>query len=425
MITMATMRFENLIKKYFKDNIGLVNLIGKSFGRLLFLILISFFAYKLSTKDFADFAIFWSTLRLFTFYSSNNLYIIYFEKVRDALIDRQSWLHSVSSNIVITTIVFGLISSVLGFFIFDRIVFSITIIPCLVMSLIIRYLSEFAKSDNNLSVSIFIEDFLYYILFFIFSIIGINFIDNSAELIAFSLTASLLITAIVCLYLFKNKFHLKIHSYKINLKDFSFEDFKLGLNYTFLRGNEALSNFAVRYLGQIYFGDVFVAYIHIMYQFYNIFNLLTVSVISGFQSKITIRSYEKFSKTFLNKMYIKVVKTILPFSLILFVILVVFGKQILELIFPKQVEYNVLLIKVSLVGLLTTLVQPLVFILIYNNKMSKVLKLNYFQYALMLTLFSMPYFTSFAGEQYWFLMIISSFLIVQGIYSWLIYNNIK
>lgn len=419
------MRFENFIKTNIKGNIGLINLIGKSFGRVLFLILISFFAFKLSTKDFADFAIFWSTLRLFTFYSSNNLYIIYFEKVRSSLMTDHKWPHSVSSNIVITMIIFGVLSAVLGFFIFDRLIFSIAIIPCLICSIIIRDLSEFAKSDNNLSFSIFIEDFLYYALFFLFSVIIIFSIDNSVELVTLSLTASIAITAIVSLYLFKKKFKLTISTYRIVLKDFSFDDFKLGLNYTFLRGNEALSNFAVRYLGQIYFGDIFVAYVHIMYQFYNIFNLLTISVISGFQSKITMRSHQKFNKRFLKKMYSKVVKTILPFSLPLFLILLIFGKQILELFFPKQVEYSPLLIKVSLVGLLTALIQPLVFILIYNKKMTNILKLNYIQYSFMFVLFAIPYFIPNINEQYWFLTVMASFLIVQGIYSWLNYNKVE
>ena len=152
-------------KKNISENLGLINLFGKSFGRILYLILIAYFLNKLSIKNFAEFAIIWSSLRMFTFYATNNLYIIYFNKVRGFITLKQQWPILVSCNIVLTAVFFCLISSIASFFIFDDVLISILFIACLICFIIIRNISEFSKADNNLFVSIFIDDFLFYILF--------------------------------------------------------------------------------------------------------------------------------------------------------------------------------------------------------------------------------------------------------------------
>lgn len=297
------MKLKKGLKENIAQNLGLINLFGKSFGRVLFLVLLSFFSYKLTVSDFAEFAIIWSSLRMFTFYAANNLYIIYFDKVRAYLIDKNQWPRKVSANIVITCVAFCILIFVLSILLFDELWVALVLIPCLLCYVVIRNLSEFAKADNNLFLSIFIEDFLFYLLFFVLSISGLYFY-NDVFSVMITLLISLFITAVVCVLLFKRKFKISLKSYTINLKDFSFPDFKLGLNYTILRGNEVLSNFGVRYLGQIYFGDLFVAYAHIMYQFYNVFCLLAISVVSGFQSKITLKSDKIMTRSFFKKMLI-------------------------------------------------------------------------------------------------------------------------
>ncbi len=421
---MKNNNLKRFFKIYVKNNLGVINLIGKTSGRILFLLLTSFFAYKLSVEDFADFAIFWSALRLLTFFSANNLYIIYFNKVRNSLIEDKRWPILVSSNMFFTSVLFSIISTVISFFIFDSLFITLSIFPTLLLFIIVRNLSEFSKSDNSLFLSIFIEDFLFYILFFIFGISSL-FIFNSLEMIIIALFLSILITAVVCLVLFKNKFQIKITKYKLKLKDFSFDFFKLGLNYTFLRGNEFFSNFGVRYLGQIYFGDLFVSYAHIMYQFYNIFALITMSVISGLQSKITVKDTFMFNKVFIREMYFNILKTIAPFVLVTILVIAVFNFQILQLFFPKYIQYNYLLIKVSFTGLIFMIIQPLVFILIYNNKVFNIKTLNITQYGVMLMVYFLPvFFTNFI-EQYWLLLCMTSFIIVQGFYAVLNYKTIK
>jgi len=417
-------KIKTIFKKNISKNLGLINLFGKSFGRVLYLILIAYFLKKLSIKDFAEFAIIWSSLRMFTFYTTNNLYIIYFNKVRDFITLKQQWPTVVSSNIIITAVFFCFIISIVSFFIFDDIFISISLIACLICFIIIRNICEFSKADHNLFLSIFVDDFLFYVLFFLFSILSLE-ISNSILSVMNALFFSSFLTALTAIILFKRKFNLKISSYKIYIKDFSFVDFKVGINYTFLRGNEVLSNFAVRYLGQIYFGDIFVAYAHIMYQFYNIYSLLTMSVISGFQSKITIRDNTKFDKQFFNSSYKKIIKTLLPFVAVLLIVIVLFNKEILFLLFPKFVNYTNLLLKVQLAGLIFVIIQPIVFILIYNNKFINILRLNYIQYFAMFLLFVMPGLIPKFGEEYWLLSVMTGLVLIQGFFAGVNYNKVK
>ncbi len=413
-----------LFNKYISENLGLVNIFGKSFGRILYLLLLAYFSYKLSIKHFAEFAIFWSSLRMFSFYGNNNLQIIYFNKARRHLIEKKEWPIVVSSNIVLTSTFFCIIITIISFFLFDGLSVALILLACLICYIIIRNISEFAKVDNNLFLSIFIDDVLFYILFFILSIVGLNYF-NHINMVIYALLVASLLTATIGLLLFIKKFKIKIKTYKISTKHFSSNDFKLGLNYTFLRGNEVLSNFAVRYLGQIYFGDLFVAYAHIMYQFYNIFSLLTMSTVSGLQSKITVKAMNEFTKEFFNSSYKKIQKTLLPFVVAMFIALVLISNQVLSWFFPKFVSYSGLLLKVGFVGLIFAFIQPLVFILVYNNQFTNIKKLNITQYIVMVILFSLPLVFSNVNEEYWFLLVMISLLLVQGLFAWLNYIRIK
>ena len=413
-----------LYNKYLSENLGLINLFGKSFGRVLYLILVAYFSYKLSIEDFAEFAIFWSSLRMFTFYGTNNLNIIYFSKVRKHLIEERRWSKKVSSNIILTTIFFCVLTTIISLLLFDGLQKTLILVSCLICSIIIRNISEFAKADNNLFLSIFVDDVLFYALFFVLSIIGLNY-TNDLNMVFYGLLFASIVTAIVSLSLFIRKFKIKITTYKISINDFSIKEFKLGLNYTFLRGNEVLSNFAVRYLGQIYFGDLFVAYAHIMYQFYNVFSLLTMSVVSGFQSKITVNESNEFTKRFFNLSYGKIQKTILPFAIILLLVFIFTSDNILLLLFPKYISFSGLLIKVGFVGLLFVFVQPFVFILIYNNRFINISNLNITQYFVMLILFILPSLVSNFNQEVWLLSIMTCLILVQGIFACLNYRKIK
>lgn len=415
---------KRLFETYIKNNLGLINLFGKISGRFLFLLLTSFFAYKLSFKDFATFAIFWTMLRMLTFFSANNLYIIYFNEVRENILDKKKWPIHITSNIVFTLIVFGGISLIISSLIFNDLLITALMFPSLLFFVIIKNISEFSKSDNSVYLSIFIEDFLFYFLFFITGVISV-YLYNSLTSILIALFFTTLITAILSLILFNRKFKLKINSYKLKFKDFSFKILRLGINYTFLRGNEFLSSFGVRYFGQIYFGDVFVSYTHIMYQFYNVFTLITMSVISGMQSKITVKNDIIFNKDFVRNMYFKILKTISPFVFGTIIIIFFFNFEILNLFFPKYIKYNELLVKVSLTGLVFMVMQPLIFILIYNNKVYNIRLLNFVQYLGVITIYLIPIVYLEFNEEYWLLILMTIFITIQGLFSLISYKKIK
>ena len=130
-----------LYEKYLKRNIGLINLFGKSSGRVLFLLLTSFFAFKLSVKDFATFAIFWTALKMMTFLSANNFYIVYFNKVREHLLKDQKWPSDVTSNVVFTGLILSVFSSILTYFIFDSYYVAIIMLPSVLLFIAIIFRS--------------------------------------------------------------------------------------------------------------------------------------------------------------------------------------------------------------------------------------------------------------------------------------------
>ena len=296
--------------------------------------------------------------------------------------------------------------------------------PSLLSFVVIRNISEFSKADNSVYLSIFIEDFLFYFIFFVTGVASV-YLYNSLLGIVIALLITVLITAIVSLILFRRKFKIKSKSFKVVASAFSFKDLKLGVNYTILRGNEFLSSFGVRYLGQIYFGDIFVSYAHIMYQFYNLFTLVTMSVISGMQSQLTVKNGFVFNKVFLKQMYFKVLKTICPFVFGIILVITVFNRHILNLFFPKYIEYGQLLVKISFTGLLFMIIQPLVFILIYNNKVASIRFLNIVQYAAIALIYLIPFIFPKFNQQYWLLMSMTIFIIIQGGFSLFGYKKIK
>jgi hypothetical protein len=124
-------------------------------------------------------------------------------------------------------------------------------------------------------------------------------------------------------------------------------------------------------------------------------------------------------------MYKKVLITLLPFVVGLLIVVVLLNAQILEWFFPKYIIFGQLLIKVSLAGVFFAVVQPFVFIFIYNKLFHNIMRLNAIQYAIMTFMFSLPYFYSNFDEQYWLLLMMTLFVIIQGFFAVLNYNRIR
>ncbi len=399
------------IKGKVAKNQGLINLFGKSTGRMFFMGLLAYLAYILPIEEFASFAIFWSALRMFTFYGGNNLYIIYFNKVREEVIGDKQWPRVVSSNILLTFLLFTTLIVPISYFVFESVFITISLTFSSFLFLIVRSLAEFSKIDDNVFLSIFLEDFFFNIILFLLCFVGIGY-ENSFTTIVACTNLALLITVVVGIWLFLRKFKMLANIELVRMGDFSKDDFKVGLNYSILRGNDVLANFAVRYMGQIFYGSVFVAYSHVMYQFYNIFTLLTISVISGFQSKITLPRSEVFNLDFIKKTYYSIVKPLWPFVLLLSSIIIVFRFEILNLVFPKFVAYDELLIWICVVGIVYAVVQPLIYIIIYNNKFTSIKNANRIQYLVLGGLLAAVLFD--LNQDVWLLSLISIFTLIQG-----------
>jgi hypothetical protein len=154
-----------------------------------------------------------------------------------------------------------------------------------------------------------------------------------------------------------------------------------------------------------------------MYQFYNVFLLIIISVISGLQSQITIQSNVSFDFQYVVNRYKNILKIVSPFTLCVIVIIYLFKEDILGIFFPKYLAYQELLLKVSLIGVLLMVVLPLVYIFIYNKKMKKLKTINVWQYFVMIIVFSIPLFIKNVDQQIWLLLSMSFFIFVQGIFS--------
>ena len=404
------------IKGKLKQNLGLINLFGKSSGRLMYLIVLVYFNKELPVNVFADFAIFWTGLRLFTFYAANNIYIISFNSVRTSLLEQQMFPRHIMYNSLYTLLLFLVPISIISYFIFDSWLIAGCMALCVICNVFIRNLVEYAKADNNLYLSIFVDDFLFYFLFLFFGF-GTLYLGDSLELVIYSMVLASVLAALAGVVLFAAKFRLKIKTIQPQLPGFDRNTFFLGLNYTFLRGNEVLSNFGVRYFGQIYFGDVFVSYVHIMYQFYNIIALLTIAVISGFQSKIVVSDLRHFTTKFISRTYSRLIKTILPFTVGVVVLIGVFRDLILTVFFPRYSDYADLLLLVCAAALTLSIIQPLVFIFIYNNKFSNLKTLNVFQYVMLLLLIALPWLYSGTAQNVWLILMMISLTLVQGLFA--------
>ncbi len=379
--------------------------------------LLAYLAFVMEVTDFADFAIFWATLRLFSFYGSNNLHIVYFNKVRGLVVDEKKWPREVSANIIFTFLIFSIVFLPISFLVFKSYSLALILYLSSFFFMTIRYIAEYSKINNNLFLSIFIEDILFNILLFVLCLMATQYQNNLFYVVAAVLLA-LIITAVVGIIMFIRKFDLTPKLSLMNVSEFSKPHFISGLNYSILRGHEVLSNFAIRYLGKLFYGSLFVAYAHVLFQFYNIFSILTISVISGFQSKTTVKYIEKFDGKFIMGSYKRMIKTLLPFIFVLVFVLVVFGHHILQLMFPKYVEYYYMLIWICVAGLIFAFIQPFVFIFIYNNKFKGIKRTNSIQYIVLALLLGAPMLG--LHQDIWLFLLISIFVTIQGLIIYLL-----
>ena len=267
--------------------------------------------------------------------------------------------------------------------------------------------------DNSVRLSIFLEDFILNLIIILFLFIAMTLHSSSFDSVVLAITSSLVIASLISLLAFKKKFNVSFSQIRILRSHLSYDDFKMGFRYTLLRSGEVIYNFAVRYLGKIFFGVLFVSYAHVMIQFFNIFSILTLAVISGLQSKIVLHRATHFTKKVVKKIYLSIIYILSPVIIVAALIFGVLNEDLIRWTFPKFEEFSHLLWWVAITGFIFSIFQPLIYIFIYNNKFPRINRFLIIQYLSLLILIVLPIFK--LNQNIWLFGIMIIFPLCQGI----------
>ncbi|MEL6919164.1 MAG: hypothetical protein AAFO99_15720, partial [Bacteroidota bacterium] len=117
----------------------------------------------------------------------------------------------------------------------------------------------------------------------------------------------------------------------------------------------------------------------------------------------------------------KMIKPLFTFILLLTLVLTVFGRQVLAVLFPKFVAYDYMLYWICIAGLIFALIQPFVFILIYNNKFKGIKRTNTAQYITLGIVLIAPIFG--IHQDVWLIALMSTFILLQGMLAFIFRKN--
>lgn len=388
-------------------NTGLNNSFGKISGKAIHLFYTSLASVSLPISEFALFAIFWTTVRLFIYFGSNNYYIAFFAEVRTKLLEKK-WHNTIWTVVLITAVIFSAISFGFLFFFFHSFYVSLLGMAAVFFGILLKCLAEFSKANHSVFIAVISEDLtLNTVLLGSFLFLPENptilFISQWA-LIAY--TIAMLISYIGVVLRFDLAWFPRIQE----TPSFFFF-FKEGLGLTIYRGNETMAFFLIRTLGKYYYGEYFVASTHILLQFYNIVKLYVIATISGFQSKITLDNIKKWTLTKVQKLYFSVLRK----GSLLFFMGIILGfalkTHIINLFFPNYIavapKVNVMLI----IGIITFIFEPLHYIIIYNNLVKNKKSINS---VLIFTLLLVSSLSMISINSFlWFCLMITYPLVVQ------------
>ena len=391
-------------------NTGLNNSFGKISGKAIHLFYTSLASVSLPISEFALFAIFWTTVRLFIYFGSNNYYIAFFAEVRTKLHEKK-WHNTIWTVVLITAVIFSTISFGFLFSFFHSFYVSLFGTAAVFFGILLKCLAEFSKANDSVFVAVISEDLtlntvLVGSLLFLPENPTILFISQWA-LIAYAMAMLISYIGVV------RRFDLAWLP-KIQETPSFFFFFKEGFGLTIYRGHETTAFFLIRTLGKYYYGEYFVASTHILLQFYNIVKLYVIATISGFQSKITLDDVKKWTLTMVQKLYFSVLKK----ASLLFFIGITLGftlkTHIINLFFPNYIavvsKVNVMLI----IGIITFAFEPLHYIIIYNNLVKNKKRINF---VLIFTLLLISSLSMFSINSFlWFCLMISYSLIVQLVF---------
>lgn len=391
-------------------NTGLNNSFGKISGKAIHLFYTSLASVSLPISEFALFAIFWTTVRLFIYFGSNNYYIAFFAEVRTKLLEKK-WHNRIWTVVLITAVIFSVISFGFLFAFFHSFYVSFFGTTAVFFGILLKCLAEFSKANHSVFVAVISEDLtLNTVLLGSFLFLPENptilFISQWA-LIAYAIAMLISYIGVV------RKFDLAWFP-KIQEKPSFFSFFKEGFGLTIYRGHETMAFFLIRILGRYYYGEYFVASTHILLQFYNIVKLYVIATISGFQSKITLDNVKKWTLTTVQKLYFSVLKK----ASLLFFTGITLGfalkTHIINLFFPNYLAEASKVNAILIIGIITFAFEPLHYIFIYNNLFKNKKRINTLLIFTLLLVSSLSMFS--INSFLWFFLMISYPLVVQLVF---------
>src|SRR5690606_4676709 len=199
---------------------------------------------------------------------------------------------------------------------------------------IIRLLADFSRSDKSVFGSILIEDIAFTLVFILISIVTIKKADPII-VITISIVIAGLIGGLSSIFVFKKKFSInkkQIYGTKLKL---SFSQFKTDLGFSVIKGPTVFLMYAVRFFGFKFFGENMVAETHILIQLYNIFNLMSISIISGFQALIVLGEGTKLNLKKVSSLFKSIQFPSIYVSFGVLLVMFVYSQEILQIIAPN------------------------------------------------------------------------------------------
>ena len=353
-----------LIGKLF--NPGTINLASKLGSKGAFLVFNFYLINVLSVEDLAKFALFWATLRILTFFGVNSMNITRFNEVREQLLGNQpqnGLFVEILFSVLINHVVLYLITLLLFQ---DFALISMANIAALAFSLI-RLLADYSRFDGKVSGSIWIEDVFFTINFIALSLVFMVLMEPKA-----AVTLAIVISGvcgILCSFVvFRKKLAASGTRFQLMYALPKARDILFNTEFTILKGFTDFTMYAFRYFGMLFYGSQMVAETHILIQQYNIFSLVSISIISGFQSKIVLTEDQKITKNWLISTYKTIQNPTLFVAALVLLLIFVFAKEVLMLIAP---EFSYLVFELRMTLFLITLFflfNPLFYLFFMNKR---------------------------------------------------------
>lgn len=398
-------------KKLF-NNKGIKNLSMKALVKGCFFLFNLHIINTFSISEIANFAIFYTSARFLSFFGVDSMHIMHFSKVRDIYLEKNENI-DVIDQIKTHLFVSHLLLLIISFFIFDDIEILISANIVAFVFSAIRLLTDFSRVNNTIRASIIIEDLLFTFGYILLSVL---FLYSFGDIV-FSVTLAISICGlfVISYALYHFKKHLNINFLSFEKFNFSILKFWFFNKFTLLRGITVFVLYLSRQFGDYYYGERMVAETHLLLIFFNIFTLISISIIGAFQNEIVLQKDAVFNRKVFLKIYKKITLPVLYFVLSFAALLIFFSKEVLLIIAPKYAHLKTQFIYMVLLVILYFIVNPIFYFFYMNNKI-----INFKSFIIQGYLFLIIVVVSgMVIENYWiwFFAIISPIVIIPTLVS--------